>query len=79
MFRKLKLNFCQFFCINEDELIKQIKKEKTKLKEYNNLKQKIPLKEINKAYTIFQNIEVKKVIKLRDEKILANYFYPPIS
>ena len=78
MFRKLKLNFCQFFCINKDELTKQIKKEKTKLKEYNNLKQKIPLKEINKAYTIFQNIEVKKAIKLRDEKILANYFYPPI-
>ena len=78
VFRKLKLNFCQFFCVDEKQLIKHIKKEKKILKEYNNIKKKIPLKELNKAYTIFQDIEIKNIFKLTDEKILTNYFYPPI-
>ena len=78
MFRKLKLNFCKFFCVDENQLTKQIHKEKKMLKEYNNIKQKITLKEVNKAYTIFQNIEIKNVFKIREEKILTNYFFPPI-
>ena len=80
MFRELKINFCQFFCINENKLIDKINKEKKKLlKKSPFLNQKISLRESNKAYTIFQNIKIENTFKLRNEKFLENYFFPPIS
>ena len=79
MFSELKINFCQFFCVDENKLLEQIKKEKKKLfKKYPNFYNKISLNESNKAYTIFQNIEIKNAFKIRQEKFLENYFYPPL-
>ena len=79
MFRELRINFCQFFCVDENKLNEQIIKEKKRLlRKYPYLNNKITLKEINKAYTIFQNISIKNTFKIRQEKILENYFYSPI-
>ena len=79
MFRELRINFCQFFCVDENKLNEQIIKEKKKmLRKYPSSNNKITLKEINKAYTVFQNIAIKNTFKIRQEKILENYFYSPI-
>ena len=79
MLRELKLNFCQFFCMDENKLIDQIHKEKNKLlKKYPNFYGKISLKEINKAYSIFQNISIENTFKIRKEKLLESFFFPPI-
>ena len=80
MFRELRINFCQFFCIDEDKLSKQIFSERKKiLKENPHLNNQISLKESNRAYTIFQNISMKNLFKIREEKIVATYNYPEMS
>jgi hypothetical protein len=77
MFRELRINFCQFFCVDENKLSKQIIKERKKiLKENPSLNNLVSLKESNKAYTIFQNISMKNLFKIREEKIVATYNYP---
>ena len=77
MFRELRINFCQFFCVDENKLSKQIIKERKKiLKENPSLNNLVSLKESNKAYTIFQNILMKNLFKIREEKIVATYNYP---
>ena len=79
MFRELRINFCQFFCIDENKLIEKIFKEKKDLiKKYPIYNQKISLRESNKAYSIFQNIKMENLFKIRDEKFLESYFYSPI-
>ena len=79
MLRELRLNFCQFFCMDENKLIEQIHKEKNKLlKLYPNLNHKISLTEINKAYSPFLNISIENTFKIRKENLLENYFIPPI-
>jgi len=80
MFRELRINFCQFFCIDEAKLIEEMHNERSKiLKKFSNSNSKLTLKEINDAYSIFKNIPVEKTFKLRDEKIIDNYFYQSIS
>ena len=77
MFRELRINFCQFFCIDEAKLSKQVISERKRiLKENPVLNNLIPLKESNKAYTIFQNISIKNLFKIREEKLLTSYNYP---
>ena len=77
MLRELRINFCQFFCINEIKLIEKINNEKKKLLKNNPiLNHKISLRESNKAYTIFQNIKIENTFKLRDEKLLESYLFP---
>ena len=79
MLRELRINFCNFFCIDENKIIDQIYKEKIKLlKKYPNFNHRKPLRESNKAYTIFQNIKIENIFKLRDKKLLENYFLPTI-
>ena len=79
MLRELKLNFCQFFCVDENMLIEKIHKEKNKLlKNYPNFNHKLLLKESNKAFSIFQNIPIENTFKLRDIKLLESYFVPSI-
>ena len=79
MFRELRINFCRFFGIDENKLIIQIQKEIKKIiRKYKNINHKIPLKEANKAFTIFQNIKIENTFKLRDGKLLENYLYPTI-
>ena len=79
MFRELNINYCHFFCIEENKLKEQIYSEKKKLiKKFPYLKQKISLKESNKAYSIFQNISIKNTFKLRDEKLLNNYLHSSV-
>ena len=79
MLRELRLNFCQFFCMDENILIDKIHKERNKLiKKYPNFLHKISLKESNKAYSIFQNINIENTFKLRDVKLLESYFVPTI-
>ena len=79
MIRELRINFCQFFSIDENKLTAQIYKEKTKLfKKYPYLNHRKYLRESNKAYTIFQNIKIENIFKLRDKKLLENYFFPTI-
>jgi len=79
MFRELRINFCQFFCIDENKLIEKILKERRNLIKKNpKFNQKISLRESNKAFTIFQNIKNENLFKIRDEKFLESYFYPPI-
>ena len=78
--RELKINFCQFFCIDENKILEQFNREKMKLiKKYPNLNHRKPLRESNNAYTIFQNIKIENLFKLRDQKLLENYFFPAIS
>ena len=80
MFRELRINFCQFFCINENKLIERVVKEKKKLFKKNPIfNQKTSLRESNRAFTIFQNIKIENTFKLRDEKLLESYFFPAIS
>ena len=80
MFRELRINFCQFFSINENRLVEQIRKERIKIFKKNpNLNHKLSLKDLNKAYTMFQDIKLNNIFKLRDEKILENYFFPTID
>ena len=79
MFRELRINFCQFFCIDEIKLIEEIHNEKKNLsKKYPNFNNKISLKELNKAYSIFRNIEIENTFKLREEKLLESFFFQPI-
>jgi len=79
MFKELRINFCQFFCIDENKLIEKILKEKKGvLKKYPKYNQKISLRESNKAYSIFQNIKIENLFQIRDEKFLECYFFPPI-
>ena len=79
LFRELKINFCQFFCVNENKLIEKISKEKKKLLIKNPIFiHKTSLRELNKAYTIFQNIKIENTFNLRDDKLLESYFIPPI-
>ena len=79
MFRELKINFGQFFCINENKLIEKINNEKKKLLSINPIyNHKISLRESNKAYTIFQNIRIENTFKLRDEKLLESYIFPSL-
>ena len=80
MFRELRINFCQFFCVDEAKLIEEIHNERSRiLKKFSNYNNKLTLKEINDAYSLFKNIAVDKTFKLRDEKIIDNYFYQTIS
>ena len=80
MFRELRINFCQFFCINENRLIDKIIKERKKLlAKYPALNQKISLRESNRAYTIFQNIKSENIFKIRNVNFIENFFYPSIS
>ena len=77
MFRELRINFCQFFCVNENKLNERINKEKKKiLKKYPISIQKISLRESNRVFTIFQNIKIENTFKLRNEKLLEGYFIP---
>ena len=79
MFRELRINFCQFFCIDENKLSIQIINERKRiLKENPNLNNQISLRESNKAYTIFQNISMKNLFKIREEKLIITYNYPEI-
>jgi len=79
MFRELRINFCQFFCIDENKLIEKVFKERKGLiKKYSKYNQKISLRESNKAYSIFQNIKMENLFQIRDEKFLENFFFPPI-
>ena len=79
MFRELRINFCQFFCIDENKLIEKILKERRNLIKKNpKFNQKISLRESIKAYSIFQNIKIENLFKIRDEKFLENYFFPSI-
>ena len=79
MFRELRINFCQFFCIDENKLIEKILKERRNLiKKNSKFNQKISLRESNKAYTIFQNIKIENLFKIRDEKFLESFFFPSI-
>ena len=79
MFRELRINFCQFFCIDENKLIEKILKERRNLIKKNpKFNQKISLRESNKAYTIFQNVKIENLFKIRDEKFLESYFFPSI-
>ena len=79
MFRELKINFCQFFCIDENKLLEKILKERRNvIKKNPKFNQKISLRESNKAYTIFQNIKIENLFKIRDEKFLESYFFPSI-
>ena len=76
MFKELRINFCQFFCINENKLIEKILKERKGLiKKYPKYNQKISLKESNKAYSIFQNIKMENLFQIRDEKFLESFFF----
>ena len=80
MFRELRINFCQFFCINENKLNEKIKKEKKKmLRKYPKCIHKTSLRESNRIFTIFQNIKIENTFKLRNEKLLENYFIPSIT
>ena len=79
MFKELRINFCQFFGIDEDKLIEKIYKErKSLIKKYPKYNQKISLRESNKAYSIFRNIKMENLFQIRDEKFLESYFLPPI-
>ena len=79
MIKELKLNFCQFFCINENNLIEHINFERNKLyKKFKNYNNKISLNELNKVYSLFKNISIKDIFIARDDKLLENYFYPTI-
>ena len=79
MFRELRINFCQFFCIDENKLIEKIIKERRNLIKKNpKFNQKISLRESNKAYTIFQNVKIENLFKIRDENFLESYFFPSI-
>ena len=79
LLREVRLNFCQFFCMDENKLIEQKQKEKNKLlKYYPNFNNKISLTEINKAFSAFQNISIVNTFKIRKENLLENYFIPPI-
>ena len=79
MFRELRINFCQFFCIDENKLSNQIINERKRiLKENPNLNNQISLKESNRAYTIFQNISMENLFKIREEKIIMTYNYPEL-
>jgi len=79
MFRELRINFCQFFCIDENKIIDKVLKERRNLIKKNpKYNKKISLRESNKAYTIFQNIKNENLFKIRDEKFLESYFYPSI-
>ena len=77
MLRELRFNFCKFFCIDEYKLLKQIHKEKNKITK-NNENQRITLKEINKAYSIFNNISIENIFKIRKNQLLENFFIQPI-
>ena len=80
LFRELRINFCQFFCINENKLNEKIKKEKKKiLRKYPKCIHKISLRESNRIFTTFQNIKIENTFKLRNEKLLENYFVPSIT
>ena len=80
MFRELRINFCQFFCVDEAKLIEEIHNERSKIfRKNSNFNNKLTLKEINDAYSIFKNIPVDRTFKLRDEKLIDNYFYQTIS
>ena len=79
MFRELRINFCQFFCVDENKLSKRINSERKKIiKDNPHLNNQISLKEASRAYTIFQNISMKNLFKIREEKILETYNYPDI-
>ena len=79
MFRELRVNYCQFFCIDEDYLLKQINAKRRKsIKNKLYLKNKISLKESNKVYSIFQNIAIEKTFKLRDKRLFENHLYPSL-
>ena len=79
MFKELNINFCQFFCINENKLSERIMFVRNKIiKENPNLNNNISLNESNKAYTIFQNISMKNLFKIRNEKLVITYNYPEI-
>ena len=77
MIRELRLNFCQFFCVDENKLSEKIREEKNK--KYPRLKNIITLKEINKAYSAFENVSIEKIFKLRKDNLLENYFIPPLT
>ena len=79
MLRQLNINYCQFFCVEENKLKEQMHSEKKKLiKKFPFLKNKISLKESNKAYSVFQNISIENTFKLRDEKLLNHYLLSSI-
>ena len=79
MFRELRINFCRFFCVDESKLIEQIDKEVKKLlKKHKNFNFNIPLREANKAYSIFQNIKIENTFKIRGGGLLEYYIYPGI-
>ena len=76
MLRELRLNFCQFFCVDENKLSEKIHEEKSK--KYPYLRNRATLKEINKAYSAFENVSIEKIFKLRKDNLLENYFIPPL-
>ena len=76
MFRELRINFCQFFSIDENKLIIQMRKERIRnIKKFPNLNHKLTMKELNNAYTIFKDIKTENLFQLRDNKHLENYFF----
>ena len=77
MLHELGVNYCQFFCIDEDKLISQIIKEKRKNKNLKNFKElNLKLKDGNNAYSIFKTVPYENIFKLRDSKLLDDFFYP---
>ena len=77
MLHELGVNYCQFFCIDQDKLISQIIKEKRKNQSLRNFKElNLKLKDGNNAYSIFKTIPYENIFNLRDSKLLDDFFYP---
>ena len=74
---ELKINFCQFFCVDENKLINKIIKERhTNIKVKNYKETQINLSEGNCVHSIFKTIPYENMFVLRDSKLFDLFLYP---
>ena len=71
MFKEIKTNFFEFFCVDKNSIIEKIKKKNNELYKHsvNNV---YNLKREEDAFTLFKNISYEKAYELRDISKLEN-------
>ena len=71
MFKEIKTNFFEFFCVDKNRIMEKIKKKNKEIYKYN-VNNVYNLKKEEDPFTIFKNISYEKAYELRDISKLEN-------
>ena len=72
MFKEMKMNFFEFFCIDKNIFNEKLKKINSNFLKKSNINNIYNLKKEDDAFTLFKSVSYEKVYELRDLSKLEN-------